>query len=86
VKWVIFELGGKSVNIVFVDVDIDAVVVSVLYVVFDNVGQDCCVRSRILVEWLVYDEFFSKLELVVIGLWVFDLSDEMLEMGLLILV
>ncbi|GAA4364342.1 aldehyde dehydrogenase family protein [Nocardioides caricicola] len=84
VKRVTLELGGKSANIVFADADIDAAAASAPYAVFDNAGQDCCARSRILVERSAYDEFVSKLEPAVTGLRVLDPSDEASEMGPLI--
>jgi acyl-CoA reductase-like NAD-dependent aldehyde dehydrogenase len=84
VKRVTLELGGKSSNIVFADADIDAAAASAPYAVFDNAGQDCCARSRILVERSAYDEFLSKLEPAVNGLRVLDPSDETSEMGPLI--
>ncbi|MCW2791468.1 MAG: Betaine-aldehyde dehydrogenase, partial [Nocardioides sp.] len=84
VKRVTLELGGKSSNIVFADADIDAAAASAPYAVFDNAGQDCCARSRILVERSAYDEFLSKLEPAVTGMRVLDPSDETSEMGPLI--
>ncbi len=57
VKRVTLELGGKSSNIVFADADIAAAAAAAPYAVFDNAGQDCCARSRILVERSAYDEF-----------------------------
>ncbi len=61
VKRVTLELGGKSANIVFADADIAAAAASAPYAVFDNAGQDCCARSRILVERSAYDEFLAQL-------------------------
>jgi betaine-aldehyde dehydrogenase len=84
VKRVTLELGGKSSNIVFADADIDAAAASAPYAVFDNAGQDCCARSRILVERSAYDEFLTKLEPAVAGLQVLDPADEASEMGPLI--
>ncbi len=84
VKKVTLELGGKSANIVFADADIAAAAASAPYAVFDNAGQDCCARSRILVERTAYDEFVSLLEPAVTGLRVLDPSDEASEMGPLI--
>ena len=84
VKRVTLELGGKSANIVFADADIAAAAASAPYAVFDNAGQDCCARSRILVERSAYDEFVSRLEPAVTGLRVLDPSDEASEMGPLI--
>ncbi len=84
VKRVTLELGGKSANIVFADTDIAAAAASAPYAVFDNAGQDCCARSRILVERSAYDEFLSHLEPAVLGMRVLDPSDEASEMGPLI--
>ena len=67
VKPVTLELGGKSSNIVFADADIAAAAASAPYAVFDNAGQDCCARSRILVERSAYDEFLDGLEKSVSG-------------------
>jgi betaine-aldehyde dehydrogenase len=84
VKRVTLELGGKSANIVFADADIAAAAASAPSAVFDNAGQDCCARSRILVERSAYDEFVSLLEPVVTGMRVLDPADESSEMGPLI--
>jgi betaine-aldehyde dehydrogenase len=84
VKRVTLELGGKSANIVFADADIAAAAASAPSAVFDNAGQDCCARSRILVERSAYDEFVSLLEPAVTGMRVLDPSDESSEMGPLI--
>jgi len=84
VKRVTLELGGKSANIVFADADIAAAAASAPGAVFDNAGQDCCARSRILVERPAYDEFVARLEPAVTGLRVLDPSDESSEMGPLI--
>ncbi len=54
------ELGGKSANVVFADADLDRCVGSSVMAVFGNCGQDCCARSRILVERPVYDEFVER--------------------------
>ncbi|NYJ01325.1 betaine-aldehyde dehydrogenase [Nocardioides thalensis] len=84
VKRVTLELGGKSSNIVFADADIAAAAAAAPYGVFDNAGQDCCARSRILVERSAYDEFVERMAPVVTGLRVLDPSDESSEMGPLI--
>jgi len=84
VKRVTLELGGKSANIVFADADIDRAAASAPYAVFDNAGQDCCARSRILVQRPVYDEFLAGLEKAVHGLRVLDPADPDSEMGPLI--
>ena len=60
-KRVTLELGGKSANIVFADADLDAAAAGVPGSVFDNAGQDCCARSRILVERSVHDDFVARL-------------------------
>lgn len=62
VKSVTLELGGKSSNIVFADADVAAAAAAAPGAVFDNAGQDCCARSRILVERSAYDEFVARLE------------------------
>ena len=67
VKRVTLELGGKSANVVFADADLAAAAASAPYAVFDNAGQDCCARSRILVERSAYDEFLGLLEPAVLG-------------------
>jgi acyl-CoA reductase-like NAD-dependent aldehyde dehydrogenase len=84
VKRLTLELGGKSANIVFADADLAKAAASAPYAVFDNAGQDCCARSRILVERSAYDEFVSLLEPAVTGLRVTDPSDHDSEMGPLI--
>ena len=84
VKKVTLELGGKSANIVFADADVAAAAASAPYGVFDNAGQDCCSRSRILVQRSVYDEFLSGLQQSVNGLKVMDPFDDASEMGPLI--
>ena len=50
IKRVTLELGGKSANVVFADADLERAAAAAPYAVFDNAGQDCCARSRILVE------------------------------------
>ena len=67
VKRVTLELGGKSANIVFADADVAAAAAAAPSAVFDNAGQDCCARSRILVERSAYDEFVGHLEQAVKG-------------------
>src|SRR3954453_21814392 len=81
VKRVTLELGGKSANIVFADADIEKAAASAPYADFDNAGQDCCARSRILVERSAYDEFVGRLETAVRALRVEDPSAEDSEMG-----
>lgn len=60
-KRVTLELGGKSPNIVFADADLDAAAAAIPGAVFDNAGQDCCARSRVLVERSVHDRFVEML-------------------------
>ncbi|NUW46894.1 aldehyde dehydrogenase family protein [Nonomuraea rhodomycinica] len=84
VKRVTLELGGKSANIVFADADLDKAARSAPYAVFDNSGQDCCARSRLLVQAEVYDEFLDRLAPAVLGLKVGDPLDESTEMGPLV--
>ncbi|GII91362.1 aldehyde dehydrogenase family protein [Sinosporangium siamense] len=84
VKRVTLELGGKSANIVFADADVDRAAASAPYAVFDNSGQDCCARSRVLVQRSIYDEFLAKLGNAVNCLVVGDPLDEATEMGPLI--
>lgn len=81
VKRVTLELGGKSANIVFADSDIEAAAATAPYGVFDNAGQDCCARSRILVQASVYDRFMELLEPAVKGVKVGDPRDPASEMG-----
>ena len=84
VKRVTLELGGKSANIVFADADLAKAAAAAPYAVFDNAGQDCCARSRILVERSAYDEFVSLLQPAVEGVKVLDPADRSAEMGPLI--
>ena len=84
VKRVTLELGGKSANVVFADADLEKAAASAPYAVFDNAGQDCCARSRILVERSVYDEFLGRFEQSVTGMKVTDPADDASEMGPLI--
>ena len=61
VKRVTLELGGKSASIVFADADLEAAAAAAPYAVFDNSGQDCCARSRVLVERPVFERFVELL-------------------------
>src|SRR5205807_8587434 len=81
IKRVTLELGGKSANIVFADADIDRAAASAPGAVFGNAGQDCCARSRILVERSAVDRFMAALEKSIRGLRVGDPPDEKTEMG-----
>ena len=84
IKRVTLELGGKSANIVFADADIDKAAASAPLAVFGNAGQDCCARSRILVERTAVDRFLAALEQSVKSLKVGDPLDDTTEMGPLI--
>ncbi|WAC55907.1 aldehyde dehydrogenase family protein [Gordonia sp. SL306] len=84
VKQVTLELGGKSANIVFADSDVARAAATAPYGVFDNAGQDCCARSRILVQRSVYDEFMERLEPAVSGIRVGDPRADGTEMGPLV--
>jgi acyl-CoA reductase-like NAD-dependent aldehyde dehydrogenase len=84
VKRLTLELGGKSANIVFADADLEKAAATAPYAVFDNAGQDCCARSRILVEATVLDRFMALLEPAVQGVVVGDPADTATEMGPLI--
>ena len=81
VKRVTLELGGKSANIVFADSDLEKAAATAPYGVFDNAGQDCCARSRILVQASAYDRFMELLEPAVKGVKVGDPTDPSSEMG-----
>ncbi len=84
IKRVTLELGGKSANVVFADADLEKAAASAPYAVFDNAGQDCCARSRILVERSVYDRFLEQLIDATRGVKVGDPADPNTEMGPLI--
>ncbi len=83
-KPVTLELGGKSANIVFADADLAKAAATAPYAVFDNAGQDCCARSRVLVHRSVFDDFMALLEPAVKALRVGDPGDPATEMGPLI--
>jgi betaine-aldehyde dehydrogenase len=84
IKRVTLELGGKSANIVFADADLEQAAASAPLAVFGNAGQDCCARSRILVERSALDDFLGALEASVSSLRVGDPLDEETQMGPLI--
>ena len=84
VKAVTLELGGKSANVIFADSDLEKAAATAPYAVFENAGQDCCARSRILVERSVFDRFLELLEPAVQGVKVGLPSDESTEMGPLV--
>lgn len=83
-KRVTLELGGKSANIVFADADIEAAAASAPMSFLDNAGQDCCARTRILVQRSVFDDFMSRFEAAVTAVRVGDPADEATEMGPLV--
>ncbi len=83
-KRVTLELGGKSANLIFADSDLERAAATAPYGVFDNAGQDCCARSRILVQESVYEKFMSLFETAVKGVVVGDPRLESTEMGPLI--
>jgi len=84
IKRVTLELGGKSANIVFADADLEKAAASAPLAVFGNAGQDCCARSRILVERSALDRFMEALEEAVDDLRVGDPLDADTQMGPLI--
>ncbi len=84
IKRVTLELGGKSANVVFADADLERAAASAPYAVFGNAGQDCCARSRILVEESVYDRFLELLVAATRGVRVGDPEDPATEMGPLV--
>ncbi|MGO8905140.1 MAG: aldehyde dehydrogenase family protein [Solirubrobacteraceae bacterium] len=84
IKRVTLELGGKSANIVFADSDLEAAAAAAPLAVFANAGQDCCARSRILVQETVLERFLELLETHVKALRVGDPLDDATQMGPLI--
>jgi acyl-CoA reductase-like NAD-dependent aldehyde dehydrogenase len=84
VKRVTLELGGKSANVVFADSDLEKAAATAPMSVFDNAGQDCCARSRILVERSAYDRFMELLEPAVKAVRVEDPGSDGAQMGPLI--
>ncbi len=83
-KRVTLELGGKSANIIFADADLEKAAAAAPWAVFDNAGQDCCARSRLLVEASVMDRFLSLMQPHVEGFKVGDPLDPDSDMGPLI--
>ncbi|MFC9633921.1 aldehyde dehydrogenase family protein [Streptomyces mirabilis] len=83
-KRVTLELGGKSPNIVFADADIEAAAAAAPMAFLDNSGQDCCARTRILVQRSAYDRFVDLLAPAIESVVVGDPSDERTQMGPLI--
>jgi acyl-CoA reductase-like NAD-dependent aldehyde dehydrogenase len=84
IKRVTLELGGKSANVVFADGDLEAAANAAPYAVFGNAGQDCCARSRILVEQSAYDRFLELLIEATKGVNVGDPESAETEMGPLV--
>jgi acyl-CoA reductase-like NAD-dependent aldehyde dehydrogenase len=84
IKRVTLELGGKSANVVFADADLELAAARAPYAVFDNAGQDCCARSRILVERSAYDRFAELLVEATRHVKVGDPQSNDTEMGPLI--
>jgi acyl-CoA reductase-like NAD-dependent aldehyde dehydrogenase len=84
VKAVTLELGGKSANVIFADSDLEKAAATAPYAVFENAGQDCCARSRILVERSVFDRFLELLEPAVKGVKVGFPGEDATEMGPLV--
>jgi acyl-CoA reductase-like NAD-dependent aldehyde dehydrogenase len=84
VTGVTLELGGKSANIIFADADLEAAAAGVPGAAFDNAGQDCCARSRILVQRSVFDLFMSHLEPIITKLRVGDPQNPDSQIGPLI--
>ena len=83
-KRVTLELGGKSANVIFADADLERAAAAAPYAVFDNAGQDCCARSRLLVEASAYERFMELFEVAVRNVKVRDPRDDSSEMGPLI--
>jgi len=84
IKRVTLELGGKSANVVFADADLERAAAAAPYAVFGNAGQDCCARSRILVQREAYDRFVELLVTATAGVRVGDPEDAATEMGPLV--
>jgi betaine-aldehyde dehydrogenase len=84
IKRVTLELGGKSANVIFADADLEQAAQSAPLAVFGNAGQDCCARSRILVERPALDRFMDLFEKAVASLRVGDPLTEETQMGPLI--
>ena len=84
IKRVTLELGGKSANVVFADADLERAAAAAPYAVFGNAGQDCCARSRILIQRSAYDRFVSLLVDATAAIRVGDPEDDATEMGPLI--
>jgi acyl-CoA reductase-like NAD-dependent aldehyde dehydrogenase len=81
IKRVTLELGGKSANVVFEDADLERAAAAAPGAVFSNAGQDCCARSRILVQRSVLEPFLERLEAAVLAIRVGDPLDDATDMG-----
>ena len=84
IKRVTLELGGKSANVVFSDADLESAAAGAPSAAFGNAGQDCCARSRILVELSAYDRFLELLIDATKGINVGDPESPDTEMGPLV--
>lgn len=84
IKRVTLELGGKSANVVFADADLERAAASAPSAVFGNAGQDCCARSRILVERSAFDRFVELFIAATDGIVIGDPEDPATEMGPLV--
>lgn len=84
IKRVTLELGGKSANIVFADADLDAAAPKAMWSVLGNAGQDCCARSRLLIQRPIYDEFLQRLTSQFKSLKLGNPSDDRTEIGTLV--
>jgi len=84
IKRVTLELGGKSANVVFADADLERAAAGAPLAVFGNAGQDCCARSRVLVEHKVFDRFVEQLVAATQALVVGDPEDDATQMGPLV--
>ena len=84
VKRITLELGGKSANVIFADADVERAAAQAPYGVFDNAGQDCCARSRILIQESILDSFLESFQDAVSAVRVEDPARESAEMGPLI--
>jgi betaine-aldehyde dehydrogenase len=84
IKRVTLELGGKSANLIFADADLDKAAPSAMWSVLGNAGQDCCARSRILVERSIYDDFLNRLTEQFKTLKLGNPLDEQTEIGSLV--
>ncbi|MFQ5769020.1 MAG: aldehyde dehydrogenase family protein [bacterium] len=84
IKRVTLELGGKSANIIFADADLERALPAAVWSVLGNAGQDCCARSRLLIERSIYDTFLHKLTESFKQVRLGDPLDDQTEMGSLI--